>query len=470
MASPELPSPEAVPAADLSAKLPQDEMLLRFETLQGLSEHPSTNSFIERKLESTSKFTKELIPSLLVAVVGLIMAGFVLQWVSGKTFFKALTDAVTVVPVLAGLKGNIEMTMASRLTSAAAAGTLSVRTIRSNVGLAVVQGFGVSTVAAVFLFFAQQMQNPAATFEDFLFLVVVMVTTATIASFVMGIMVSCSVFLCMTNDKSPDAIVIPLAATIGDIGSIALFISLLLMVSVLQSGVGTALLPFRTHVYLLTLAVFIAMLLNVIVGATFALQNEKTKHAFKWGWIPILSATAIGVGAGVFLHATTEGNLERFQPVLNGIGGNLAAILSSRIATELHCDSLDETSYTKPSWRSIASSFVPRNMFSWSPDADHSTVATILLILALPLFVLSFEILDYSHVLEMTIRYRELVAFCLTGVMQSSLLLWLASGVPLICARMNWCPDSVVIPILTSLGDLFSSAAFFGLVKTLRAL
>ena len=51
------------------------------------------------------------------AGLGLIVAGHILEGAEKESFFTKLPDIVTLVPTLLGLKGNLEMTLGSRLST-----------------------------------------------------------------------------------------------------------------------------------------------------------------------------------------------------------------------------------------------------------------------------------------------------------------------------------------------------------------
>lgn len=59
---------------------------------------------------------------------------------------------------------------------------------------------------------------------------------------------------------------------------------------------------------------------------------------FYLGWIPIILAMLISSMGGFILdHATNQfTRLAMFQPVVNGVGGNLVAVQASRLSTYLH--------------------------------------------------------------------------------------------------------------------------------------
>lgn len=60
------------------------------------------------------------------------------------------------------------------------------------------------------------------------------------------------------------------------------------------------------------------------------------------GWIPVLSALFISGMGGLVLDAAVKvyGGFVVFQPIINGIGGNLVSVQASKISTMLHQSSL----------------------------------------------------------------------------------------------------------------------------------
>ncbi|KAK6051346.1 hypothetical protein COOONC_11150, partial [Cooperia oncophora] len=70
-----------------------------------------------RKPETNISFFLETLIPFLFAGLGLIFAGLLLEDAETWSFFIELPDAVTLVPTLVGLKGNLEMTLASRLST-----------------------------------------------------------------------------------------------------------------------------------------------------------------------------------------------------------------------------------------------------------------------------------------------------------------------------------------------------------------
>lgn len=71
-------------------------------------------------------------------------------------------------------------------------------------------------------------------------------------------------------------------------------------------------------------------------------RNKYTRSVLTSGWIPVLSALFISGMGGLVLDAAV-GNYKGFvvfQPIINGIGGNLVSVQASKISTMLHQSSL----------------------------------------------------------------------------------------------------------------------------------
>ena len=83
------------------------------------------------------------------------MAGLLLDQVQHWEVFKDCPELFILVPALLGLKGNLEMTLASRLSTAANLGHMdgpaeAWEMATSNLALVQIQGLGVGSLAACF--------------------------------------------------------------------------------------------------------------------------------------------------------------------------------------------------------------------------------------------------------------------------------------------------------------------------------
>ena len=79
----------------------------------------------KKQPEKWTSILIQVTPSLLLAGCGMLFAGILLDNVQSSNAFKNIPGIVILVPALLGLKGNLEMTLASRLSSIANLGLLS---------------------------------------------------------------------------------------------------------------------------------------------------------------------------------------------------------------------------------------------------------------------------------------------------------------------------------------------------------
>ena len=97
----------------------------------------------------------EIFLPFLLAGFGMVLAGLLLDNVQHWKVFKSCPELFILVPALLGLKGNLEMTLASRLSTAANLGILDdlnqAKVIaKANLALIQIQGVVVGGLAAVF--------------------------------------------------------------------------------------------------------------------------------------------------------------------------------------------------------------------------------------------------------------------------------------------------------------------------------
>lgn len=70
----------------------------------------------------------------------------------------------------------------------------------------------------------------------------------------------------------------------------------------------------------------------------YSYRNEFVRETLFHGWAPIIIAMLISSAAGILLDVAIESfsSLAIYQPVVNGVGGNLVAIFASRLSTCLY--------------------------------------------------------------------------------------------------------------------------------------
>jgi len=92
-----------------------------------------------------------------------------------------------------------------------------------------------------------------------------------------------------------------------------------------------------TSAWISTLVIVLFLAL-VPVWCFIAAQNKYTRDVLYTGWSPVIAAMAISSAGGCILDLAVSNfsGIAVFQPVINGVGGNLVAVQASRISTYMH--------------------------------------------------------------------------------------------------------------------------------------
>lgn len=246
--------------------------------------------------------------------------------------FKNITEVFILVPALLGLKGNLEMTLASRLSTQANLGLLKTpldqwHMATGNIALIQCQAAVVGFLAACFAILMDWIPAGEFNLKHALLLSASSLLTASIASFVLGIVMIIVVIVSTKCNINPDNVATPIAASLGDLTTLALLanISSLLYYTIDHS------------IWICSLLIFVFLSL-VPVWTMIAYRNRYTREILYSGWSPVVSAMAISSIGGCILDFAVSkfSGIAVFQPVINGVGGNLVAVQSSRISTYLH--------------------------------------------------------------------------------------------------------------------------------------
>lgn len=91
------------------------------------------------------------------------------------------------------------------------------------------------------------------------------------------------------------------------------------------------------NVWLCSTIIFVFLAL-IPVWVMIAHSNPCSQEVLYTGWSPVISAMAISSVGGCILDFAVSrfSGIAVFQPVINGVGGNLVAVQASRISTYLH--------------------------------------------------------------------------------------------------------------------------------------
>lgn len=152
-----------------------------------------------------------------------------------------------------------------------------------------------------------------------------------------------------------------------------------------------------------------------------------------------------------------------FQPIINGIGGNLVSVQASRMSTILfQVSSLGKL----PSFGRICENPY-RSLIHGTPYAKS---ARILYLISIPGQVIFIFIADAIQMRQSTIGAPFVFTYLTASLIQLTLLLLIAHTMIHTMWRFAIDPDSAAIPFLTAFGDLFGSLLLLGSFTFLRAI
>ncbi|XP_042833130.1 solute carrier family 41 member 3-like [Panthera tigris] len=276
----------------------------------------------------------QIMVPILLSGLGMLTASLVMNTIQHWPVFMEVKDLLTLVPPLVGLKGNLEMTLASRLSTAANTGQIDDtqeqhRVISSNLALIQVQATVVGFLAAVAALLLGAMSREELDFVKVELLCASSVITAFLAAFALGMLMVCIVIGARKLGINPDNnIAMPIAASLGD----------LITLSIL-AFVSSFFYKHKDNRYL-TLLVCISFMALIPLWVLIVKQNPPIMRILKLGWFPVILAMVISIFGGLILNKTISKQqfqgMAIFTPIICGVGGNLVAIQTSWISTYLH--------------------------------------------------------------------------------------------------------------------------------------
>ncbi|XP_018332997.1 solute carrier family 41 member 1 isoform X2 [Agrilus planipennis] len=383
-----------------------------------------------------------------IAGFGMVFAGLVFDKIQHWAVFEEITELVILVPALLGLKGNLEMTLASRLSTQANLGHMDTlqqkwSMIVGNITLIQCQAIVVGFLGSVVAIVMGGIKSSDVELDHAYLLCASSLVTVSIASFVLGLITAGVIVLSRNCHINPDNVATPIAASLGDITSLALL-----------SWVSTELYDSIGSQDWLAPIIIAGYILAIPLWVWIAKKNLNTRDVLYHGWTPVVGAMLISSMGGLILDFMVSrfGGIAVFQPVINGVGGNLVAVQASRISTALHKQAelgvlagSDEEEDTAVIFISPVTAFCGKN--------PHSRTTRVLMAMVIPghlIFIYTIEYLKDETPLDAVF----VIVYLFAAVTQVAALLYIAY----IMIHWMWKhkidPDSSAIPYLTSMGDL----------------
>lgn len=411
-------------------------------------------------------FLQILFP-FLIAGLGMVAAGVVLDKVQHWDLYKNISAIYTLVPALLGLKGNLEMTLASRLSTQVNLGKINDKTSTLNAILgnfaltqaqAIVVGFLASMFALSLELVTQLTNSPSENeqivqldFKNSFVLISGSMSTASFASLILAGLMMFVIILSKKLRINPDNIATPIAASLGDLVTLTIL-----------SYLCTFLYEIKSIIWIhILITLFFLMLVPIFVFYSY--KNELVKDALRHGWSPIIMAMIISSAGGAIMGLATKNyaDIAAFQPVVNGVGGNLVAIFASRLSTALHRTS---TQGSKAYWTPKKWYYYPLSTFFGKSNPESKT-AIVLVLLSLPGHLLFYYVISKIKMFNHKDSYNAatttpsfIIFYLYVTVLQVIILLLICYWLVHFAWRQNKNPDNICIPYLTAIGDLLGTA------------
>ncbi|KAG5897819.1 hypothetical protein JTB14_011819 [Gonioctena quinquepunctata] len=404
----------------------------------------------ETKILATEKWhniTIQVCIPFFIAGIGTIGAGLIMANVTEQPVFKEIQALYVLVPALLGLKGNLDMCLASRLSTQANLGNMQNRRelfkmIIGNLSLVQVQAIVCSCIVSVFAVAGSALVNGNFEWLHTLLLATASTLTATLSCFVLDLVLISVIVISHKVKLNPDNLATPMAASIGDVVSLVTLATWAKLLFDIHDS----------HPCLMAgiLATYVFILLPIWVFISN--ENKYTKLVLRNGWIPVISALFISGTGGLILDLGVDEfkGYTVFQPIINGIAGNLVSVQASRISTLFH-----ETS---------SKGLLPPNTRQWVTPwtalitgVQPARTARILLSISIPGHTVFVFIADFMYKGKSTLTPAFVFIYLFVGLVQLIFLLYVCHLMVHTMWKNRMDPDNSAIPYLTALGDLSGS-------------
>lgn len=296
---------------------------------------------------------------------------------------------------------------------------------------------------------------------EFFMIVAVSMMSASLSSAVQGTCLCALVVWSRRLRLDPDQSVVPIAGSLGDL--ITLTVLALLAAGMLPSE-GS----------LLSLALFVVLIGLCCVMVFMTLRNVYVHELFGYGWTPLLAAAVISSVAGLLLDRNAEkyDGLALVAPVVSGLPGVAAAILTSTLSSALHTGRVVAATRSSGAYEPLQDAGAHADRYPpasrrFTPLCDWQLPLTLLV-------CTSLVQIGYLIVLWLTgslvFGWQFAVCFTVLSVLLVCIALTLGYTLCLLLWYFDYDPDTSCMPYVTSLVDALSELFLFAAFAAAHAL
>ncbi|CEF60847.1 SLC41 divalent cation transporters, integral membrane domain-containing protein [Strongyloides ratti] len=415
-------------------------------------EKTNSNDDVTIENESLLKFTITCFFTIAAAGIGMAVAGRFLELGQESYLFTSYPSLIAIFPPLVGMKGNIEMTLASRLGTLVNKNMLNLnleafKHVIPNISVVSIQSVLLSTLST---FVVNLICLNTIIFENMEIVYAISIGTALIASTVLSLIVVIGIFIAKYLNYDPDNIVGPIAACLGDAVTI-----------VIMMYYGSLIDNLSQKYSWIPLVCLLIIYIWSIIMIPIAWQYSRTRTVLKSGWFATTIAMLLSSISGMFLHSSTQmaSYAAAFQPILNGLSGNVGAIQAAKISTQLEIkypDHVFEKEYN------IYSYFIPFRLFLVKDRESYQAIILLIISIVCQCFLvpIAHSLMGFQN----NVSFLFNILYILASIFLVLTLLYISQWICRYLWMYGYSADDNSIPIITAFGDLLGSILIFSIL------
>lgn len=393
-----------------------------------------------------------------LASLGNVSAGVILGNVEHWTVFQNMNALFVLVPVLCGLKGNLDMCLACRICTQSNLGNMNdiseiYQLAIGNMALVQVQAIVCSFLSCVVTAIIWSLIAQKTMFRDFAIMAAAAMFSSTTSCILLDSFIILVIIFSQRYRFNPDYMATPIIASLGDVLSITLLAF---------SGAFLYKLS-HTKVWITVSLMGVYLLFLLPLYVTIVMGNKYTHSLLFSSWFSVFGALFISQFGGYVLSASVNKyhGFSVFSPIINGVGGNLASVQANNMGSLLY-----QRAVLGQMPEGIRMCETPPHTFCYG--TIYARISRILIFVSVPgNFILAYAV-EYLYKMHINMHIVFVISFVFSSLIQLLILLWCTHFLVHLLWRRKMDPDSNAIPFITACGDSLGTgilAVMFNFLK-----